>query len=142
MSQDDYNYNYLAGFARNIDEKKLALEKENVVDHPKHYNVHPSGVECLEIVEHMNFCLGNAIKYIWRADHKENDIVDLKKAIFYLEREIKRRGPSEEERTRKSERCEPIQSNWVAKLREADNQERRLSNSEHFVQHDKTTENN
>jgi hypothetical protein len=58
---------------------------------PNHYTSHPSGIECIQITEHMNFCLGNAIKYIWRADLKGNDIEDLKKAKWYLEREIKRR---------------------------------------------------
>lgn len=62
------------------------------VKHPSHYNSHPSGVECITITEHMNFNLGNAIKYIWRADLKNDAIEDLKKAAFYIERELKRRG--------------------------------------------------
>ena len=33
------------------------------VNYPKHYTEHPSGVECIQITEHMNFCLGNAVKY-------------------------------------------------------------------------------
>lgn len=57
---------------------------------PSHYQDHPSGVECIQITEHMNFCLGNAIKYIWRAGLKNNAIEDLKKARWYLDREIKR----------------------------------------------------
>lgn len=61
------------------------------VNHPEHYTTHPSGIECIEIVEHMNFCLGNAVKYIWRADLKGNDIEDLEKAQFYINREISRR---------------------------------------------------
>jgi hypothetical protein len=60
------------------------------VNHPKHYTDHPSGVECIQITEHMNFCLGNATKYIWRADLK-NGIEDLQKAKWYIEREIQRR---------------------------------------------------
>lgn len=63
------------------------------VDHPKHYNQHPSGIECIEIVRHMTFNLGNAIKYIWRADFK-NGLEDIKKAIWYLEDEIKKRENS------------------------------------------------
>jgi hypothetical protein len=61
------------------------------VNHPKHYTSHPSGVECIEITEHMDFCVGNAIKYLWRAGLKdqETSIVDLKKAIFYINRKIK-----------------------------------------------------
>ena len=64
-------------------------KKHDPVNHPAHYTTHPSGVECLVIVEHMNFCLGNAVKYIWRAEHK-GGIEDLRKAVFYLEREIAR----------------------------------------------------
>jgi hypothetical protein len=62
------------------------------VNHPKHYTSHPSGVECIQVTEHMSFCLGNAVKYIWRADLKGKDIEDLKKAAWYIDREIKRRG--------------------------------------------------
>src|SRR5581483_2936486 len=40
----------------------------DMVNHPPHYTSHPSGVECIQVTEHMNFCLGNAIKYLWRAD--------------------------------------------------------------------------
>lgn len=58
------------------------------VNHPSHYTTHPSGVECIHITEHMNFCLGNAIKYIWRAGLKGERLEDLKKAQFYLNREI------------------------------------------------------
>jgi hypothetical protein len=60
------------------------------VNHPPHYTNHPSGIECIDVVEWMNFCLGNAIKYIWRADLK-NGIEDLEKARWYLDREIERR---------------------------------------------------
>lgn len=62
------------------------------VDHPAHYNAHPSGVECIQVVEHMGFNLGNAIKYIWRADEKGNALEDLRKAAWYVEREIQRRS--------------------------------------------------
>lgn len=59
------------------------------VNHPPHYNSHPSGIECIDIVEYHNFNVGNAIKYLWRADHK-NGIEDLKKAQWYVNREIER----------------------------------------------------
>jgi len=61
------------------------------VNHPAHYLTHRSGIECIQITEHLNFCLGNAMKYIWRADEKGDAINDLAKAIWYLEREITRR---------------------------------------------------
>lgn len=62
----------------------------DMVNHPPHYLQHPSGVECITITEHMSFCIGNAVKYLWRADHK-NGLEDLKKAAWYLNREIARR---------------------------------------------------
>jgi hypothetical protein len=65
--------------------------KKDMVNHPKHYTSHPSGVECIQITEHMGFNLGNAIKYIWRADEKGNDVEDLRKAVWYVQREIARR---------------------------------------------------
>ena len=60
------------------------------VNHPQHYTSHPSGVECIQVTEHMNFCRGNAVKYIWRAGEKGNEVEDLKKARWYLDREIAR----------------------------------------------------
>lgn len=61
----------------------------NNVDHPKHYN---QGIEPIDIIEswELNFSLGNAIKYILRAPYKNNELEDLEKAKWYLEREIKR----------------------------------------------------
>lgn len=61
------------------------------VNHPTHYTSHPSGIECISITRHMSFNLGNAIKYIWRADLKGDSIEDLKKAVWYLTDEIKKR---------------------------------------------------
>lgn len=60
------------------------------VNHPSHYTSHPSGVECIQITEHMNFNLGNSMKYIWRAGEKNDDIEDLRKAQWFLVREIDR----------------------------------------------------
>jgi len=64
------------------------------VNHPKHYTNHPSGVECITVTEHMSFCLGNAMKYLWRADLK-NGIEDLEKARWYITREIEKRKEAE-----------------------------------------------
>lgn len=61
------------------------------VNHPPHYNQHPSGVECIQITEHMNFNLGNAVKYVWRVGLKSEDpLTDLEKARWYIDREIAR----------------------------------------------------
>lgn len=61
------------------------------VNHPKHYTSHPSGIEIIQITEHMGFCLGNAVKYIMRCDLKGSDIEDLQKAVWYINREIEKR---------------------------------------------------
>lgn len=81
----------------------------DAVNHPSHYTSHPSGVECITVTEHMTFNVGNAIKYLWRAGLKavlgatgfgpdallplktlEKHIEDLKKARWYIDREIER----------------------------------------------------
>ena len=61
------------------------------VNHPRHYTAHPSGIECIQITEHMGFNLGNAVKYIWRADLKHDAIEDLRKAKWYIDRELQKR---------------------------------------------------
>lgn len=65
--------------------------KNDNIEHPKHYTSHPSGIECIQITRHMGFNLGNAIKYIWRADLKNDALEDLEKAVWYLRDEIKKR---------------------------------------------------
>ncbi len=63
------------------------------VNNPKHYTSHPSGIECIDVTEHMSFNLGNAVKYIWRAGLKSDDTdQDLAKAIWYIARERQRLG--------------------------------------------------
>jgi hypothetical protein len=64
--------------------------KKEAVNHPKHYNEHPSGIECIQVVRHMNFNLGNVIKYIWRSPFKSVALEDLRKAAWYLNDEIAR----------------------------------------------------
>jgi hypothetical protein len=64
------------------------------VNKPKHYTSHPSGVDCIQITEHMGFNLGNAIKYIWRADLRNDSMEDLRKAEWYIRREIQKRTPT------------------------------------------------
>jgi hypothetical protein len=60
------------------------------VNHPKHYNSHPSGVECIDIVRHMSFNIGNVFKYLWRCGLKDGEpsLKDMKKALWYLQDEI------------------------------------------------------
>lgn len=73
--------------------KRNGLNKRlsgNAVNHPSHYTSHPSGVECITVTRHMSFNLGNAVKYLWRAALKGNQIQDLEKAVFYINDEIER----------------------------------------------------
>ena len=59
---------------------------------PDHYRRFP--VEVIELAEHLNYCRGNVIKYIARAGVKDpaTEVEDLRKAVWYLEREIMRVG--------------------------------------------------
>ena len=78
-------------------EQTTEIKVDNV-NHPAHYNSHPSGIECIEIARHHNFNIGNAIKYLWRAGLKsekgmedaDKQVEDLRKAIFYINDEIER----------------------------------------------------
>ena len=75
----------------------METEKEDKVNSPKHYTSHPSGVECIQVARCYDFCIGNAIKYLWRAGLKSEEgysdidkqIEDLKKAVWYIKDEIK-----------------------------------------------------
>lgn len=67
------------------------IKEQDNVNHPPHYTSHPSGIECIQITEHMGFNLGNAVKYIWRADLKADAVEDMKKAVWYIQREIAKR---------------------------------------------------
>lgn len=67
------------------------------VNHPSHYNSHPSGVECIEIIRYYPFTVGSAIKYLWRAGLKKDpsmsdidkEIEDVEKAIWCLQDRVK-----------------------------------------------------
>jgi hypothetical protein len=69
----------------------IKAAKADAVHHPKHYNSHPSGIECIDVVEHYGFSVGNAIKYLWRAGLKGDALEDLRKAQWYITREIAKR---------------------------------------------------
>ena len=71
----------------------IMINRKEQVNHPEHYNSHPAGVECIDVVRHYEFNVGCAIKYLWRAglktelgkDDAEKEIEDLKKALWYLD---------------------------------------------------------
>lgn len=70
-------------------EVDYVFEEKEMVNHPSHYT---QGIEAIDYIEShkMNFCIGNVIKYITRAKHKGTELQDLKKASWYLNREIER----------------------------------------------------
>lgn len=61
----------------------MADNEVDMVNHPPHYGAHPSGIECIQVTRDMSFSVGNAVKYVWRADLK-NGREDLEKAQWYL----------------------------------------------------------
>lgn len=84
-------------------EHDMAMDKEGATEavgplptddpiNPAHYRSHPSGIECIEVTRHMNFNVGNAIKYLWRYMDKGDPVENLKKAQWYLDDEIRRLG--------------------------------------------------
>jgi hypothetical protein len=84
----------ICGEKINLEDTPLPEPQETVsdpVNKPAHYTGHPSGIECIQVTEHMGFNLGNAVKYIWRCDLKLDAIEDLKKAAWYINREIAKR---------------------------------------------------
>jgi hypothetical protein len=83
--------------------QRASRKKRETVNHPKHYNTNPSGIECIDVIEHLNFNIGSAIKYLWRVDDKDDPIDDLRKAEWYIKREIERRR-FEIERRKKTKR--------------------------------------
>jgi hypothetical protein len=114
------------------------------VNKPKHYRSHPSGVECIQVTEHMGFNLGNAMKYIWRCDEKWDAIEDLKKAQWYLNREIERRESingkesSESEGLRETGRIEHPEGYSPVRFFKPDHEETSVRYAEHFVQRHET----
>lgn len=77
-------------FIMNIESQKES-ETPDMVNHPSHYNV--KGFEVIDIIDAfgLNFNMGNALKYLLRADRKGNKVQDLQKAIWYLQREINKK---------------------------------------------------
>ncbi len=63
-------------------------EIKKIVDHPDYYNSHPSGIEAIEIVRYMDFNTGSAVKYMWRLGHKDSELKELEKVMWYITDEI------------------------------------------------------
>ena len=66
----------------------MIREPDNV-NHPAHYTSPIPDIECIDVAKNLDFCTGNAIKYIWRHQFKGEPIEDLNKAIWYLRKRVK-----------------------------------------------------
>lgn len=76
------------GGIKAVPEPQPKIEEDPI--NPSHYRKHPSGIECIDVTRHLNFNIGNAIKYLWRHMDKGNPIDDLQKAQWYIDDEIRR----------------------------------------------------
>jgi len=76
-------------FGVDLDEPSVTSDPVDHVNHPSHYVDVVPGVECIDVTEHFSFLRGNAIKYLWRAGSKGDTLEDLRKSVWYIEREIK-----------------------------------------------------
>lgn len=84
----------------------------DLVNHPDHYTSHPSGAECIEIAEWFPFNVGNAIKYLWRAGRKGDRLEDLRKARWYVDREITRLETARNDAKPDHDTADPIRTAW------------------------------
>ena len=84
----------MSGMWQSYKDKQLGVEDyppvPDPVNHPDHYKSHPSGIEAIQITEHENFCIGSVFKYLLRRKYKGKELQDLKKARWFLDREIER----------------------------------------------------
>lgn len=88
---DGYVYRWVNTNAMSEDAKDALasqLTQSDPVNHPSHYKV--GGIETIDFIEAkgLDYHLGNAVKYITRAEHKENKKQDLEKAVWYIQRAI------------------------------------------------------
>jgi hypothetical protein len=91
------NYEYMTEEEESIIDEMFEVinndNKPDMVNHPSHYT--QGGIECIEALEAMlgkdafiAYCRGTAVKYLWRTGHKWDDVEDLKKAAWYIDRAI------------------------------------------------------
>ena len=96
-SPDPTDVKYADKDIASVFERAGVFDSSDSIRNPLQYISHPAGIECIQVTEHMNFNLGNAVKYIWRAPYREDQIRDLKKAAWYILREVSRLEQKKEE---------------------------------------------
>ena len=89
----------------------------DAIHHPKHYTSDDCGVEAIEITSLLPACISNAVKYVWRCGKKDEDLQDLKKALWYINYSIDNDLPSFVDELSDSldfqELVEKVKSHWV-----------------------------
>jgi hypothetical protein len=95
--------------------RRKSKPKIDLINSPPHYLSHPSGIEPIDFCEHLSFCTGNALKYLVRAEHKGSQIADLKKTVWYLNREAKRISNGGEVPW-----CDPLVQQLIEKVTDAE----------------------
>ena len=89
----------------------------DAIHHPKHYTSDDCGVEAIEITSLLPACISNAVKYVWRCGKKDEDLQELKKALWYINYSIDNDLPSFVDQLSDSlefqELVEKVKSHWV-----------------------------
>ena len=89
----------------------------DAIRHPKHYTSDGCGVEAIEVTSLLPACISNAVKYVWRCGKKDEDLQELKKALWYINYSIDNDLPTFVEGLSDSlefqELVDKVKSNWV-----------------------------
>ena len=97
--------------------KRDVINTIDSIHHPKHYTSDDCGVEAIEITSLLPACISNAVKYVWRCGKKDEDLQELKKALWYINYSIDNDLPSfADELTETLEfqsLVEKVKSHWV-----------------------------
>ena len=115
--------NYVKGYGqivwkRNVNNTMDAVHTvADDIHHPKHYTSDDCGVEAIEITSLLPACISNAVKYVWRCGKKDEDLQELKKALWYINYSIDNDLPSFVDQLSESlefqELVEKVKSHWV-----------------------------
>lgn len=95
----------------------VVLVTTDAIHHPKHYTSDDCGVEAIEVTSLLPACISNAVKYVWRCGKKDEDLQELKKALWYINYSIDNDLPSFADQLSDSlefqELVEKVKSHWV-----------------------------
>ena len=112
--------NYVNTHGKLVWKRNVAQGMDNTtdtIDHPKHYTSDDCGVEAIEITSLLPACISNTVKYVWRCGKKDEDLQELKKALWYINYSIDNDLPSFVDELSDSlefqELVEKVKSHWV-----------------------------